>query len=59
MSNRPSICWKCINRENCRMFNKNPKVKVTKCGRFLMKKEDKEIMQALHEFFTTESEVEK
>lgn len=56
MSNRSGICWKCINREECKMFNKNPKAKVTECGRFVRKKEDEEIMQALNEFFTAESE---
>lgn len=33
--------------------------KVTECGRFVMKKEDEEIMQALNEFFMAESEDEE
>lgn len=36
MSNRLSICWKCIRRESCRMFRKNPEANVTECGRFIM-----------------------
>lgn len=56
MSNRPSICWKCVHRENCKMFNENPKAEVTECGRFLMKDGDKAIIQMLYEHFMTESE---
>ena len=47
MSNRPSICWKCVHKEDCKMFNKNPEAKVRACGRFLMKDEDRTIMQAI------------
>lgn len=59
MSNRPSICWKCVRRENCKMFAKNPNADVTECGRFIMKDADKAIMQALYEHFEEESEDEK
>lgn len=38
------------------MFNKNPEAKVTECGRFLMKDEDRAIMQMLYEHFMAESE---
>lgn len=55
MSNRPSICWKCVHREDCKMFNKNPEAKVTECGRFLMKDGDRAIMQMLYEHFMAES----
>lgn len=58
--NRPSICWKCVNREGCKMFNKNPEAKVTDCERFLMKKEDEAIMQELYELnLLVEREVKK
>ena len=57
MSNRPSICWKCIHREDCKTFNKNPEAKVTECGRFLMRDGGKAIMQMLYEHFIAESEV--
>ena len=50
MSNRPSICWKCKHRETCKMFNKNSKAKITKCGRFLMKDGYKEMMQVLFKY---------
>ena len=56
MSNKPSICWKCVLREDCKMFNKNPEAKVEECGRFLMKDGDKAIMQMLYEHFMAESE---
>ena len=56
MSNRKSICWKCIHREDCKMFAKNPDSTVTECGRFLMSDGDKAIMQAIYEHFMTESE---
>ena len=56
MSNRPSICWKCVHKENCKMFNKNPEAEVTECGRFLMSDGDKAIMQVLYEHFMAESE---
>ena len=56
MSNRPSICWKCIHRADCKMFNKNPEAKVTECGRFLMKDEDRTIIQKLYEHLMAESE---
>lgn len=58
MSNRPSICWKCVHRENCKLFNKNPEAEVIDCGRFLMKDADKAIMQAMYEHFMAESELE-
>lgn len=54
--NRPSICWKCVHRKDCKMFNKNPEVKVTKCGRFLMKDEDRAIMQMLYDVLTESEE---
>ena len=56
MSNRTGICWKCVHREDCKMFNKNPEAKVTECGRFLMKDMEKAIIQALYEHFMAESE---
>jgi len=56
MSNRPSICEKCVHKEDCRMFAKNPEAKVTECGRFLMKDGDKAIMQMLYKHFMAESE---
>lgn len=59
MSNRPSICWKCVCREHCKMFAKNPNADVTECGRFVMKDADKAIMQALYEHFMSESEVKE
>lgn len=59
MSNRPSICWKCVHRENCKMFKENPNAEVTECGRFIMKDGDRAIMQMLYEHFMTESESEK
>ena len=59
MSNRPSICWKCIHREDCKMFKKNPDANVTECGRFLMKDKDRAIMQAIYEHFMAESEDEE
>ena len=60
MSNRPSICWKCVHRENCKMFNNNPKSEVIECGRFLMKDADKAIiMQAIYNHFKAESEDKK
>lgn len=59
MSNRPSICWKCVHREDCKMFNKHPEAKVTECGRFLMKDGDGAIMQAIYEHFMEESEGKK
>ena len=49
--NRPSICWKCVHIDDCKMFNKNPEAKVTECGRFLMKDGDRAIMQMLYEHF--------
>ena len=64
MSNRPSICWKCIHREDCKMFEKNPDASVTECGRFIvsiftvMKDADKAIMPAIYEHFMAESEEE-
>lgn len=59
MSNRPSICWKCVHREDCKLFNKNPEAKVTECGRFLMKDGDRAIMQMLYKHFMEESEDQK
>lgn len=59
MSNKPSICWKCVHREDCNMFNKHPEANVTECGRFLMKDGDKAIMQMLYEHFMEESENEE
>jgi len=56
MSNRPSLCWKCVHRDDCNMFNNDPEAKVTECGRFLMKDADKAIMQAIYEHFMPESE---
>lgn len=56
MSNRPSICWKCIRREDCKMFAKNPDSIVNECRRFLMSDGDKAIMQALYDHFMAESE---
>ena len=50
--NRPSICWKCVHREDCKMFNKNPEAEITECGRFLMKDGDRAIMQMLYEHFS-------
>ena len=58
MSNRPSICWKCIHRKDCKMFNKNPEAKVTECGRFLMKDEDRAIMQMLYDVLTEKEDKE-
>jgi len=51
MSNRPSICWKCVHREDCRLFAKNPEANVLECGRFVMKDADKAIMQAIYNHF--------
>lgn len=56
MSNRKSICWKCIHREDCKMFAISPDSTVIECGRFLMSDGDKAIMQALYEHFMVESE---
>lgn len=58
MSNRPSICWGCVHRENCKLFNEDPEAEVIDCGRFLMKDPDKAIMQAIFEHFKPESELE-
>ena len=55
MSNRSGICWKCVHKEDCKMFTKNPEAKVTECGRFIMKDADKAIMQAICEHFIAES----
>lgn len=56
MSNRPSICWKCVHREDCKIFNRNPESDVIECGRFLMKDADKAIMQAIYNHLKAESE---
>lgn len=55
--NKPSICWKCVHREDCKMFDKDPEAKVTECGRFLMKDGDMAIMQMLYKHFTETEEV--
>ena len=50
MSDRKSLCWRCIRREGrCAMFAKNPDFIVIKCGRFLMPDADKAFMQMLHQ----------
>lgn len=56
MSNITSICWKCVHREDCKMFDNHPEAKVTECGRFLMKDGDRAIMQMLYKHFMEESE---
>ena len=58
MSNRPSICWKCVHREYCTSYNKDPETEVIDCGRFIMRDVDKAIMQAIYEHFMAESELE-
>ena len=58
MINRPSICWGCVHRENCKLFNKDPEAVVIDCGRFLMSDANKAIMQAIYEHFKSESESE-
>ena len=56
MSNRPSICWRCIHREDCKMFARNPEADVTECGRFIMKDADRVLMQAIYEDFMEREE---
>lgn len=56
MSNRPSICWKCIHRENCRHFN--PEVNVTDCGRFLMPDGEKALYDAIFRKMMVETQAE-
>jgi len=58
MSNRPSICWRCIHREDCKMFARNPEADVTECGRFIMKDADRSLMQAIYEHFMESEEKE-
>lgn len=58
MSNRPSLCCKCVHREYCTSYNKDPEMDVLDCGRFIMRDVDKAIMQAIYEHLKSESEPE-
>ena len=49
MTNETGICKDCQHREECNMHKKNPWVKVTDCGRFLMDEALKKISDALFE----------
>ena len=55
MSDREGLCWKCVHRETCTMFNRDRDAVTVDCGRFLMTDADKAIMQAIYsEFFESE-----
>ena len=51
MSNREGLCWRCVHRETCTMFNKDRDVITTDCGRFSLPDEEKAIMQAIYSEF--------
>lgn len=57
MSNRKGLCWKCLHREDCRMFHKTPNAVVTDCGRFIPKNGEQLLMQSVfNNFFSEDKE---
>lgn len=52
--NRPSICWSCMHKDDCKKFKKNPDAKVTDCGRFLIMSRLQEINNLICKIKTAE-----
>lgn len=52
-----SLCTRCIKKEKCSLYKKNPTAMVTDCGRLQLSEEDQVIWKALVE--ETASEILK